>query len=112
MPCSLTPADRAASEQAEARRRAAAQSEAALAQATQHAKEQAAARAAEQDARLEAQIADSEAQIATARASGVGAVRHVASATASARVARLTSGQADQHRVDEAVGQVLAERGL
>ncbi len=105
-------ADRAASEQAEARHRAAAQSEAALAQATQHAKEQAAARAAEQEARLDAQIADSEAQIAGARVSALGAVRQVASETASALVARVTSGHADQHRVDEAVGQVLAERGL
>ena len=42
----------------------------------------------------------------------MGAVRQVAAETASALVARLTSGRADAHRVDEAVGQVLAERGL
>ncbi len=105
-------ADRAAAEQEAARRQAAAQSQAALAQATQAAKSEAASRAAAQEARLEAQIAASEAQIAAARASAMGAVRQVASETAALLVGRLTAGHADAHRVDEAVGQVLAERGL
>ena len=105
-------ADRAAAEQQAARRQATAQSQAALAQATQQAKEQAAARATAQEARLEAQISASETQIAQARASAMGAVRQVASETAALLVARLTSGHADAHRADEAVGQVLAERGL
>ena len=106
-------ADLAAAEQAAARKQAYAQSQAALAEATRKAKEEAAARSAEQDARLDAQLAASEAQIGAARQAATGALRQVATETAVAVVARLTDGRLmDEHRAHEAVGAILAERGI
>ncbi len=105
-------ADAAVAELNAARRSAHAQSQAAIADATARAKAETAARNAEQETRLEAQLASSEAQIGNARAAAMGALRQVATETASAVVARLTDGQADAQRVDEAVRDLLAERGL
>jgi F-type H+-transporting ATPase subunit b len=105
-------ADRAVAELMEARKKAYAQSQAAIADATQTAKAQAAAKAAEQEAKLDAQLAESEAQIGAARSAAMGALREVATDTAVAVVARLIGGEADTMRVQAAVGQVLADRGL
>jgi F-type H+-transporting ATPase subunit b len=105
-------ADRAVTELTEARRQAYAQSQAAIAEATAKAKAQAAAKAAEQDARLDAQLAESEAQIGAARSAAMGALREVATDTAVAVVSRLIGADADTTRVEAAVGQVLADRGL
>ncbi len=105
-------ADAAVAELTAARRAAYAQSQAAIAEAASRAKAEAAARNAEQDARLDKQLAESEAQIGSARASAMGALRQVATETASAVVARLTDGHSDEHRVDQAVRDLLAERGL
>ena len=104
-------ADAAATELETARRQAYAQSQAAIAEASQKAKAQAAAQAAEQDSRLDAQLAESETQIHQARAAAMGALRQVATETGLAVVARLT-GLADEARVEQAVGTILAERGL
>ncbi len=105
-------ADAAVAELTAARRTAYAQSQAAIAEAASRAKAEAAARNAEQDARLDAQLAESEARIGSARSAAMGALRQVSTETASAVVARLTDGQADEHRVDQAVRDLLAERGL
>jgi F-type H+-transporting ATPase subunit b len=105
-------ADRAVAELEATRRQAYAQSQAEVAAATQKAKAESAGLAAAQEARLDAQLAHSEAQIAAARASAMGAIRQVAAETASAVVARLTGAQADEARVHDAVGAILAERGL
>jgi F-type H+-transporting ATPase subunit b len=105
-------ADQAVAELTAARRAAYAQSQAAIADAALKAKTEAAARSAEQAARLDAQLAQSEARIATARAAAMGALREVAVDAASAVVARLTQRAADEARVADAVGQVLATRGL
>ncbi len=106
-------ADRATAEQAEARKQAYAQSQAAVAEAARQANEQAAAHNAEQEARLDAQLAVSEAQIAEAYRAAMGALRQVAAEAAVAVVSRLTDGRYhDEHRVQEAVGAILAERGL
>lgn len=105
-------ADKAVAELNAARRAAYAQSQAAVAAATAQAKADAAERAASQDARLDAQLKDSEAQIGQARAAAMGALRQVAGETALAVVSRLTDGHADAGRVDAAVGTLLAERGL
>ena len=105
-------ADAAVAELTAARRTAYAQSQAAIAEAAARAKAEAAARNAEQEARLDAQLADSEARIGSARAAAMGALHQVATETASAVVARLTDGHADEHRVDQAVRELLAERGL
>ena len=105
-------ADIAVAELESARRQAYAQSQAAVAEATRHTKAQAADQAAEQEARLDAKLAESEAQIAQARTAAMGALRQVATDTAAAVVARLTNGHADAPRVEQAVGSILAERGL
>jgi F-type H+-transporting ATPase subunit b len=105
-------ADCAVAELTEARNRAYAQSQAAIADATQKAKKTAAEQAAAQDARLDAQLAESEAQIGAARAAAMGALREVATDTATAVVSRLMGGQADAERVREAVSRTLADRGL
>ncbi len=105
-------ADHAVAELNAARQRAYAQSQAAVAEAMQKAKTEAAARAAEQDARLDAQLAASEAQIGQARNAAMGALRQVATETATALVARLTNSPADEGRVRDAVGRILHDRGL
>jgi F-type H+-transporting ATPase subunit b len=105
-------ADRAVAELTEARKKAYAQSQAAIADATQKAKKAAAEQAAAQEARLDAQLAESEAQIGAARAAAMGALREVATDTAIGVVSRLIGGQADAYRVQEAVSRELADRGL
>ena len=105
-------ADRAVAEQTEARRKAYAQSQAAIAEATQKAKAEAAAMAMEQEAKLDASLAESEASIDQARKAAMGGLREVATDAALAVVARLTGGQPDAVRVQDAVGQVMADRGL
>ena len=105
-------ADAAAAELNAARRQAYAQSQAAMTEAMQKAKAEATTRAAEQDSRLTAQLAESEKQIAQARTAAMGALGQVATETAIAAVARLTNGHADDRRVQQAVGAILAERGL
>lgn len=105
-------ADAAVAELDAARSRAYAQSQAAIALATQAAKTAAVAAAIAQDARLDAQLAASEAQIGQARETALGALRQVATETASAVVLRLTGGQIAELRVQSAVGELLRERGL
>ncbi len=104
-------ADIAVAELANARQQASAQSQAAVAEATRHAKTQADAQTAEQDARLDARLAESEKQIHQARTAALGSIGQVATETAVAVVERLT-GHADEARVQQAVGAILAERGL
>jgi F-type H+-transporting ATPase subunit b len=105
-------ADHAVAELTEALKKAYAQSQAAIAEATQKAKKAAAEQAAAQEARLDAQLAESEAQIGAARAAAMGALREVATETAVAVVSRLIGAQADIYRVQEAVSHELADRGL
>lgn len=105
-------ADRAVAELTEARRLAHAESQTALAAATQKAKDEAASRAAALNDQLDAKLRESEARIATARANAMGALRGVAAETAVAVVARLTGKPADEARVQAAVDAALAERGL
>ncbi len=104
-------ADAAAAELADARRQAASQSQAAIAEAVGRAKAESAAKAAEQNAQLDARLAESEAQIHSARTAAMASLRQAATETALAVVERLT-GHADEARVQEAVGSLLAERGL
>jgi F-type H+-transporting ATPase subunit b len=105
-------ADRAVADLTAARKKAYADSQAAIAAATQKAKADAAARAAEQDARLDAQLAESETQIGAARDAAMGALREVATDAAIAVVSRLIGREADTARVQQAVSEVLADRGL
>jgi F-type H+-transporting ATPase subunit b len=105
-------ADRAVADLNEARRAAYAESQAAVAAATQKAKEEAATLAAKANARLDKQLADAEAQIGAARAGAMAALREVAAETATAIVVRLTGGRVDTGRVGDAVGAALQRRGL
>ncbi len=105
-------ADRAARELNEARQKAYAQSQAAINEAAQRAKEHAARSAAEADAKLEAQLAESERQIHAAHTAAMGALREVATDTAEALVSRLLRRPAASGAVQDAVGHALTERGL
>jgi F-type H+-transporting ATPase subunit b len=105
-------AERAVAELTEARNKAYAQSQAAIADALAKAKSDAATRAAAQEEKLDAELAASEARIGAARSAAMGALRDVASDTALAVVTRLTGRVADSSAVQGAVGEVLAERGL
>ncbi len=109
---SRTHAEHAVAELTEARKKAFAQSQAAIAEALQKAKAEADARAAEQEAILEAQLAESEVRIGEARKAAMGALRDVATDTAQAVVARLTRFQPDHGQVRDAVGRVLDDRKL
>jgi F-type H+-transporting ATPase subunit b len=105
-------ADRAVDELSAARKKAYADSQAAIASALEKAKADAAARAAEQEVKLDAQLAESERRIHAARSAAMGALREVASETACSVITRLTGRAPDSGAVNTAVSQALAERGL
>jgi F-type H+-transporting ATPase subunit b len=105
-------ADRAVADLNEARRRAYAESQAALNAATQKAKEDAAAQSAALNAKLDSQLKASEAQIAAARNQALGSLRGIATETTSSVITRVTGRAADPGRVQAAVSSLLAERGL
>ncbi len=105
-------ADQAVAELTQARRTAYAQSQAAVNAATQQAKTAAARDAEAARTRLDAQLAQSEAQIDAARGQAMASLRQVAAETAEALIARLTHQAPDRIRLDAAVGQALHARGL
>jgi F-type H+-transporting ATPase subunit b len=105
-------ADRAVAELNEARRVAYAEAQTALSAATQKAKDVAAVKAEEVNAKLDQQLADSEKQIAAARADAMSALREAAADTAEMLVGRLAGRPADAHAVRVAVADALAARGL
>ena len=78
--------------------------------AVSEAKQAAAVQGAALNARLDAQLAAAEVQIASARSAALGALRQVATETAAVVVTRLTGQQADEAAVDAAVDQALAAR--
>jgi len=104
-------ADAAVAELQEATRHASTESQAAIAASVAQAKAEAAEQARTANERLDAQLAEAEERIYTARTAAMGALREVAAETASAVVARLTGRPADQASVDSAVAQALASRG-
>ena len=92
--------------------KARAESQAAINAAMEEAKKAAAVQAEALNARLEAQLQDSEAQIARARASAMSALRQVATETAATVVTRLTGAAPDAGQLDRAIGSALAARGI
>lgn len=106
-----TGADSAVAELNEAIRLAQAGAQAEINRAIDAAKASAAAQAARLNERLEAQLASAERQIAAARAAALGALRQVATETASVLIDRLTGAAPDRQAVDAAVGVELAARG-
>jgi F-type H+-transporting ATPase subunit b len=102
-------ADAALAAHAEATAKARAEAQAAIAAATAQAHAEAQTRADALNAKLNAQIATSEARITAARDAAMGALRQVASETAENLVAKLT-GRADPAAVGRAVDTALAAR--
>jgi F-type H+-transporting ATPase subunit b len=105
-------ADAGVADASEATAKARAEAQAAIAIAVEEAKKAAAAQAETLNARLEKQLADSEAQIATARIAAMGAIRQVATETAATVVSRLTGISPNPARLNTAVGSALAARGI
>jgi F-type H+-transporting ATPase subunit b len=104
-------ADEAAAEVARATASSRAEAQAAISEATTQAQLKAADGARAANERLDAQLKQAETQIAAARGSAMGALRQVASDTASTVIQRLTGTPADAQAVDGAVGAALAARG-
>ena len=105
-------ADQAVAELTEARRVAYAQSQAEVNAAAQRAKDAAARESDAARVRLDRQLAESEAQIDTARGQAMASLRQVAAETAEALITRLTHQAPDHGRLDDAVGDALHARGL
>ncbi len=104
-------ADRAVAELTQARKRAYAESQAAIADATAKAKQEAAERAAEVNDRLDRQLAESEARIGEARRTAMATLHDLATGTAEAVFAKVTGLAPDPGRIGSAVSSVLGERG-
>ncbi len=102
--------DAAVAELTAATRSAQAGAQAEINAAVTAAKQEAAAQAAALNAKLDAQLAAAERQIAAARNAALGALRQVATETATAVVTRLTGQPADTDAVDAAVDGALAAR--
>ena len=103
-------ADAAVAEVHASTRRASTEAQAAIAGAVAQAKAEAAEQARSANERLDVQLHEAEQRIAAARSSAMGALREVATETAASVVARLTGQPADEGRVSQAVGDVLAAR--
>jgi F-type H+-transporting ATPase subunit b len=101
-------ADHAVTELTSARNRGYAESQAAIAEATRTAKAEAEARAAEQTARLDAELAQSEQRIAANRAEAMGRLAGIAAETADAIITRLTGHTPEPGRAAQAVDRVMA----
>lgn len=95
-----------------ARDRAHADAQASINAAVNEAKEAAAKQAEALNARLDAQLAEAEGQIAQARASAMAAVRQVAAETATTVVTRLAGAPPKKASLDKAVGSALSARGI
>lgn len=104
-------ADAAVSEVLEATRKAGSEAQAAVATAMAKAKADAAEQESAANERLDAQLSEAEHRIAAARAAAMGALRDVATETATAVIARLTGREPDPMTVGGAVGTALAARG-
>jgi len=103
-------ADEASDEENRATQRARAEAQAEIGAAVGRAKQAAAAQAETMNARLAAQLDEAERRIGEARTTAMGALRQVATETATVVVSRLTGRAADQGAVEQAVGAALANR--
>jgi F-type H+-transporting ATPase subunit b len=104
-------ADAAVAELIAATKRASMEAQSAIAAAMTAAKTEAAEQARVANERLDAQLAEAEQRISAARHAAMGALRDVATETATTVVARLTGQSPDPERVGGAVDQALAMRG-
>jgi len=104
-------ADKAVAELNEAIRSAQAGAQAEINRAVDAAKQSAAEQSARLNAQLDARLASAEQQIHAARAAALGALRQVATETASVVLSRLTGAAPDRTALDAAIGAELAARG-
>lgn len=104
--------DQAAAEVAAATAKARAEAQAAINAALDKAKAEAATQAASLNARLEKQLQEAETTIAAARESAMGALRQVATDTATSVVTRLTGAPPEPARLDGAIRSALSARGV
>jgi F-type H+-transporting ATPase subunit b len=103
-------ADAAVAELTDATQKARAEAQAAINAAVEQAKKEAGERSHALNERLEAQLREAERRIAGARNAAVGALRQVATETATLVVGRLTGRPPDQQAIEGAVGAALAAR--
>jgi F-type H+-transporting ATPase subunit b len=101
-------ADAAVAELHLATRRASAEAQTAIAASVAAAKAEAAEQARVANERLDAQLAEAEQRIAAARKAAVGALRDVATETASTVITRLTGRPSDPAAVSSAVDHALS----
>lgn len=92
------------------RRRASAEAKANIDRVVTEAREEAAARAREMNARLGAELAGAEAGIAAERQRAMGSLRQIASDTAQLLVERVTGRPADRALVESRVDSLLSDR--
>ncbi len=104
--------DAAVTEVSDATAKARAEAQAAINAALDEAKAAAAKQSEALNARLDRQLAEAEQQIAAARASAMGALRQVATETATTVVTRLTGAAPNAEQLNSAVGQALSARGV
>ena len=104
-------ADSAVAEMTDATSRARAEAQTEINAAVDQAKQAAAAQTAELDARLEVQLKAAEDRIAEQRTAAMGALRQVATDTATTIIGRLTGSAPNTQAVEGAVGAALAARG-
>ncbi len=105
-------ADAGFAEASAATAKARAEAQAAVNAAVNQAKQAAATQTEALNARLETRLHEAEAQIARARAAALGALRQVATETASSVVTRLTGAAPDSAQLDSAIGAALATHGI
>jgi len=80
--------------------------------AVEEAKTAALTQSEEHNARLEKQLKDAEAQIASARAASLGAIRQVATEAATVVVSRLSGTAVNEAALNQAVSAAMAARGI
>jgi F-type H+-transporting ATPase subunit b len=88
------------------------EAQAEVTKATEAAKAEAARQAEALARKLDAQLAQAEAEIAAARAAAMSAIRPIATETAVLLVGRLTGNAADEVRLGRGIQDALAARGL
>jgi F-type H+-transporting ATPase subunit b len=106
-----TSADAGMAEASAATDKARTEAQAAINAALEDAKKTAAAQTEALNTRLEARLHEAETQIAEARGAALGALRQVASETATTVVTRLTGSAPDAVALERAIGTALAARG-
>ena len=105
-------ADQAVEALRQERKRASAEAQANIDRVVHEAREEAAARTREMNARLEAELATAEAQIGAERQRAMGSIRQIASDTAQLLVERVIGQSADRALVETRVDGILSDHAI